>query len=1121
MTPENNKSGGNQEGVPLFRTLLIAFSLVAILSCTSIGLLTYFLHAQGIRDQQYSLLETIRDEKISNFSAWFGERSGDMRVMAVMPRVINFMEAPYGAEVTDSKDVSKVLTTVQNAYRYEEVFLADMQGSIVFSTAELTYVPGDLPIREASLKEVINEERSIVSDVLISKIHNRPTLFILEPIFSTNTSAMIGVLGVLLDPSMNLYPLFASSNYLGQTGEILLVNTEGLAQSPLKYRDTSSIAKETIRAVPASRGAAGEFGIIAIEDYRNEPVMAAFGFIKEMNWGIVVKQDMIEINAPVLTMAQNVTGTSAGVLLITLILAFFIARQISLPALHIAETAELIGKGDLDLRVPKEGPTEIRKISSNLNEMVRLLGIQANITQAVNKIVETAGKHNNTTNLFADVLPLLMETTRSQLGIVFLVGETENKLDQILVHGLDAERVTKQLTIKPPDHLLSQSLAADQIQVFTSIPEGNEMVINTQAGETTPQALLSIPLTMRENPIGVIGLASLYDYENEAQQIANSIRPSLAQAIEICNSFEQSEIMRSELDGNNQELAATNEELTATNDELTSKSEELVRQADELKTIAEELDEQRKKATQADTLKSEFLSNMSHELRTPLNSVLSLSQLMLENGIGAAGGEDRERLEIIDRNGRRLLNLINDILDLSKIESGRIDVTVSSFSINELVDTVVAAIHPLANKKGLSVKTDIPEIPLIISDKDKLQQILLNLLSNAQKFTEAGEIGINVREAGESVVFSVWDTGIGIHENDLPYIFDEFRQVDGSTTRRFEGTGLGLAISKRLATILDGEINVQSKAGIGSTFTVTCPMVIEQQETQMKQDLENGTTVARKQRTGSDLPRILLIEDNKVSSDQITRILKSEGFSVDVSENGEKGLIKIQEHTPDGVILDLMMPEVDGFQVIEAIRATPDTAHLPILVLTAKDLTSDERNLIRPNIQQLIQKGSFDRIKLVASIRQLIGMEKDHTTKVSPSTKPVPDVIRRKDKATVLVVDDNADNLKVTGAILRTMNLEVLEAMDGREAVAIAKTSHPDIILMDIQMPFMNGIEATQLIKKDKNLSNIVVIALTAKAMMGDKEEILAAGCDDYLAKPVEPVKLKATLQKYLGQEIV
>lgn len=962
---ETKKPAG---GVSLFRTLVVSFSLVAILSCMSIGLLTYYMRAKLIRTQQYRLLETLRDEKMVSISAWFEERVGDISVLVSRPDIIDVCKAYAQDGRTGAQEILSILTIIQKAYRYEAVFLSDAKGVPVVSTENIAYVAGGLPKREVAMQQAITEKRLIVSDVLISKVHRKPTFFVFAPILEQETGEVVGVLGILVDPTVSLYPRFTHSKYLGETGEILLVTKEGVVQSPLKYRE-GAIASMVITAQPAVKGARGEIGIVAEKDYRREPVMAAYGHISEFSWGIVVKQDMAEINVPVIVMAKNVLSVSMGVMILALIVGVLIAMRISRPALRIAEVAKMIGGGDLNMRAPIEGPREIEQIAVSMNSMLDQLVLQVSAAEGVRKIISVAGKHSKVADLLAEVLPVIMEYTRSQFGVIYLKGEGGNTLNLELVHGLEAESVSKQLVISPPDNLLTETLSSGRIKILTDIPESNELRINTQTGQSAPRALLSIPLLQRGVVVGVVGLASLYDYDDCAQQIADGIKASFTQAVELCKSFEESERIRSKLDEGNQEL-------TATNEELRTKSEELEQQADELRSLAEELEAQRMQVTQADRLKSEFLSNMSHELRTPLNSVLSLTQLMLENGLGAAGGENKNRLEIIERNGKRLLNLINDILDLSKIEAGKMELYVSSFDVAEPVNAVVAAIRPLADEKDLSIKVDIAEMDAMQSDKDKLQQILLNLLSNAQKFTKEGGFGIKARQDGASVVFTVWDLGIGISEKELPHIFDEFRQVDGSTTRQYGGTGLGLAISQRLTVALGGRIDVESEVDKGTTFTVTLPMMIAGEKTSMGQDAEIASDMNKKWKPGCEPPRILVVEDNGMAREQIERALKAKGFIVDVARDGEEVVAKMQAHMPDGMILDLMMPRVDGFQVLETIRSRIETLNLPVLVLTAKDISAAERASLSGNhVRQLIQKGSLDRSKLVDAVCRLIGMQ--------------------------------------------------------------------------------------------------------------------------------------------------
>ena len=372
MTPKVFHREQRSKGVSLFRVLFLSFSLVSFASCLLIGTLTYYLNASRIRSDQYRFLETLRDEKIGTLSVWFREMSVDASVLVARQDIRTFCQTPGAGKAVPVSDMVSSLTTVRNAYGFRAVFLADKNGTTIASTETEASDPGNLPMRQETVKQVVREKKDIVSDVLFSKIHRTPTIFFFSPVFSS-TAEMIGVLGILLDPEVSLYPGRTHSLHLGETGEILLVNSDGLVQSPWRYRD-DAVRSRIIQRVPAQRGAAGQAGKIAIDDYRLEPVMAAYGHIAGLNWGIVVKQDMAEINVPVRAMATYVSGISAGALIIALIAGFLIARRIAHPSLKIAEAADLIGKGNRDIRLQPEGPAEIQQIALNIRQFRRLLG---------------------------------------------------------------------------------------------------------------------------------------------------------------------------------------------------------------------------------------------------------------------------------------------------------------------------------------------------------------------------------------------------------------------------------------------------------------------------------------------------------------------------------------------------------------------------------------------------------------------------------------------------------------------------------------------------------------------------------------------------------------------------
>ena len=358
------------------------------------------------------------------------------------------------------------------------------------------------------------------------------------------------------------------------------------------------------------------------------------------------------------------------------------------------------------------------------------------------------------------------------------------------------------------------------------------------------------------------------------------------------------------------------------------------------------------------------------------------------------------------------------------------------------------------------------------------------------------------------LLFSISDTGIGISEENKQIIFEEFRQADDSTSRRQGGTGLGLTIARRYAHLLGGEVGVESKLGAGSTFTVRLPLTATHGAVGVpSRTRPRAKTPTPNSRRGQ---RLLLIEDSEPAVIQMCDILRAEGYQVEVARNGKMALEMLEHIAPEAVILDLMMPEVDGFQVLGALRAVPKTATLPVLILTAKHVTKQELSFLEGNhIHQLIRKGDVDKERLLAAVAGMVEPDeprKPSDRRVAPTRKP-----RRPGKPVVLVVEDDPDNLRTAKALLED-NYVVVSAQDGQEGLEQARRHLPDVILMDLAMPVLDGFEALKALHRDETLKEIPVFAVTASAMTGDRESILAHGFDGYLSKPLDGEILKKTL---------
>ncbi|MFZ4549900.1 MAG: response regulator, partial [Bacteroidales bacterium] len=552
------------------------------------------------------------------------------------------------------------------------------------------------------------------------------------------------------------------------------------------------------------------------------------------------------------------------------------------------------------------------------------------------------------------------------------------------------------------------------------------------------------------------------------------------------------------------------------NHELESQKMELYSQSAELQEQNSELEMQKSQLNEANRLKTNFLSNMSHELRTPLNSVIALSGVLNRRLAKQIPEEEYSYLEVIERNGKHLLTLINDILDISRIEAGREEIEITTFNINNLIAEAISLIYPQAKEKDVELLQDNGDQELnISSDSDKIRHILQNLIGNAVKFTDTGTINVSSAKSENGISISVSDTGIGIDEAHLPHIFDEFRQADGSTSRRFGGSGLGLAIAKKYTNLLGGTITVKSLIGEGSEFTFMLPLRYAAENRIIDQPVPEQFTHKLKPVPGkfTSVPAvktILLVEDSDPAIIQMKDILHESGYSVLAAHNGGEALQIIENSIPDAMILDLMMPGMDGFQVLKTLREAESTANIPVLILTAKHITREDLSFLkRNNIHQLIQKGDVNRSDLLHAVAEMVTLK---TT--------VPDSVQRekqniKGKPVVLVVEDNPDNMITVKALL-TDNYIVLEAIDGNQGVRMAKKHKPNLVLMDIALPEIDGIEAFKAIRNDGQMLHIPIIALTASAMTSDREIILAYGFDAYIAKPIDDKIFFSTINQVL-----
>ncbi|SEQ93629.1 GAF sensor hybrid histidine kinase [Lentzea xinjiangensis] len=835
----------------------------------------------------------------------------------------------------------------------------------------------------------------------------------------------------------------------------------------------------------------------------------------------------------------------------------------------IAEVTSAVAEGDLTRSITVEASGEVAELKDNINSMVGSLrdSTKANQDQdwLKSNLARISGLMQGRRDL-AVVAELIMDEltplVSAQFGAFYLADDTAEQPELRLIssygHPDDETRPTR---FRFGTSLVGQAARSRRTIAVDEMP-ADYVAISSGLGRTAPVNLVVLPIVVEDQVLGVIELASVHHFtdihRDFLEQLMETIGVNVNTIIANARTDEllvESQRLAEELQSRSGELQVRQEELQRSNAELEEKAALLATQNRdieaknlEIEQARQELETRARELALASKYKSEFLANMSHELRTPLNSLLILAQLLAQNPSRNLTPKQVEYAGIIHSAGSDLLGLINDILDLSKIEAGKMDITPERVSLRQLLDYVEVTFRPLTSQKGLSFQltTSPGTPPELVTDDTRLQQVLRNLLSNAVKFTETGgvelrieladpaELPAAVRAHGQAIMFRVSDTGIGIAEHQLESIFGAFQQADGTTSRKYGGTGLGLSISREIAYLLGGSITAESTLGKGSTFTLYLPVHREGFPELVREATEPETpAVAAEPAPASTLKRRLLVVEERpqgllslVAQSAVTDLSTSNDprgpVEVVTAVGQEEAAAALATEPYHCVVLELGMPEDAALRFLEALDGDTATRTIPVLA-------HNNRRLPITYEQELQTRGSTRPLELLSSLDELreriaLHLNADGPEDVLPLVRPEqprPQPTLQVDGQlagrTVLIVDDDARNLFALSSILELHGVRVLHAENGREGIE-ALVGHPeiDLILMDVMMPEMDGYAATSAIRAMPDHAELPIIAVTAKAMPGDRDKSIASGANDYVTKPVDADDLVACVHRWI-----
>ena len=913
-----------------------------------------------------------------------------------------------------------------------------------------------------------------IGDIRFSEFTESIAMCVSIPIMLNNEFS--GVCVVFFDMESELFKIATDRTGLGETGEIYLINKDGYMITPSRFTDDTFL-KQKVDLEHAHTGECHGEAVLT-RNYLGTNVLRIHTHIPEIGCCLIAEISEEEAFAPITKLTNAMLLAIVALLVMAMAVAIIVTGTITKPISDLQHGVREIRSGNLDHKIDIKTGDEIELFADEFNLMsAELKESQYNLKEKVEErtkklseavrrsesenierkaaeeqlkkrqamdvaythILQTLSKTLDVTTILTAGLKSLMEYTGSPVGVVYLYDSKRKILEPAVIRG--AEKAVSEREFALGEGIPGETAAEKKMVVVTDVPA--DTIYRMEAGlcEVPPKAIVSTPIIFKDRLLGVVVTCHLGEVTSDLLTFIKRVVDEHAVAVHNAKAYVRT-----------QEMAVT-----------------LMNQRDELEITSRELEA-------ASRMKSEFLANMSHELRTPLNSILGFSEILHDETFGPINEKQSKYVNNIRSSGRHLLQLINDILDLSKVEAGKMELNYEDFSVSDALDEVKTLVAPIASKKNTTIGVTVePELSTIHADVRKFKQILYNLLNNAIKFTpDGGSVAVDARRCEDMARITVTDTGIGIPAEAVKKLFQPFVQADSSTSREYGGTGLGLSLVKRFVELHGGEIRVESEPGKGSTFTFTIPIEGKIEAQQAAKPRKKAVTAEKIKKIGmpeiiepegaaGDELLILVVEDDIESNELLTTILISAGYRVAPAYNGRAALAITKKLKPFAITLDIMMPDMSGWDVLKNLKDNAATRDIPVIVISM----SDEKDVgfalgIVDYFVKPVEKSQL--IATLGNLKETIGI-------AAPK---------------ILVVDDEPDAVELIASMIEPEGFEVIRAYSGEEGIDQAVREHPDLLVLDLMMPVVSGFDVISKLRTNPETEDIPIIICTAKDLTAE-----------------------------------